>query len=351
MIKKKYITFISFFFVLLCFKSIEARMFMIATYNVENFFDLSKNQQEYSAYVPGSWYGWNKKMLDIKAANIARVIKDMGPDVIALQEMESEKALVVLQHHLRQIEADYPFYAIADSKPTAVKCAVLSKFPIVDQKEIVVDMQSARNILKVILNIDGNHLIVFVNHWKSKRGPESKRLVYAHALKKEIDRLSPNADFILTGDFNSNYNEYVIFKKSVRLNNTRGKTGINHVLKTIKDNNMVSEKLLMAQASNTYLYNLWLEIDKKNRWSYKFSKYNNSLDHIIISKGLYDNKGIGYVDNSFNRFCPEYLFLNNRIYHWQRAGNRKGRHLGAGYSDHLPIFAYFSTAPFGRHEK
>ncbi|CAD7771821.1 MAG: hypothetical protein KIIPBIDF_00327 [Candidatus Methanoperedenaceae archaeon GB50] len=36
----------------------------------------------------------------------------------------------------------------------------------------------------------------------------------------------------------------------------------------------------------------------------------------------------------------------NTIYRWQRDKNGMGRHLGKGYSDHLPIFAYFSTEPF-----
>jgi endonuclease/exonuclease/phosphatase family metal-dependent hydrolase len=351
-IKKKYIIFLCVLAGFFLAGSIEARVFMVATYNVENFFDLSKDQHEYPEYVPGSRYGWNKKMLNIKATNIAKVIKDMGPDVLALQEIESKNALVFLQHRLRDIGSDYPFYVIADSKSTAVTCAVLSKFPIIDKKEIYVDMPKARNILKVTLDVEGSHFTIFVNHWKSRQGPESERMVYAQALKREIDRLALYTDFILTGDLNSNHNEYLRFKNSARLNNTGGRTGINHVLVTIKDNSMVNESIMMDQAdSNRYLYNLWLEIDKKNRWSHRFSKYKNSLDHMIVSKGLYDNKGICYVDNSFNRFDPDYLFHNNRIYRWQRANNQKGKHLGKGYSDHLPIFACFSTKPFRADKK
>jgi len=39
-----------------------------------------------------------------------------------------------------------------------------------------------------------------------------------------------------------------------------------------------------------------------------FSERKTSLDSIIVSKGLYDNKGISYVDNSFDKFDPDYLF-------------------------------------------
>jgi hypothetical protein len=67
---------------------------------------------------------------------------------------------------------------------------------------------------------------------------------------------------------------------------------------------------------------------------------------MIVSKGLYDSAGISYVDNSFDKFDPDYLFENGRVFRWQRADRGKGRHLGKGYSDHLPVFAEFSTHPF-----
>ena len=196
------------------------------------------------------------------------------------------------------------------------------------------------------LDIDGTPLILFVNHWKSKRGPESLRIAYAERLKDEIDRLKEDADFILAGDFNSNYNEYETFGGSSRLNDTAGITGINHILKTVKDSRMVSEAILTKQAENEYLYNLWLELENSGRWSYNFFGDKNSPDSIILSRSLYDDKGISYVDNSFDKFDPDYLFKGNAIYRWQKAKGGKGKHLGEGYSDHLPVFADFSTAPF-----
>jgi len=241
---------------------------------------------------------------------------------------------------------DYPYWEIADSKGTTVKCAVLSKFPIIKKKEIQISDGFARNILKVTFDIDGNSLVLFVNHWKSKRGPESRRIVYAKKLKQETFQLKNNADFILIGDFNSNYNEYETFRNSSRLNDTAGITGINHILKTVKGSNLVNEKVLTKQVSGEYFYNLWLELKKSRRWSYNFFGDKNSLDNIIVSRGLYDDKGISYVDNSFDKFDPDYLFKKNALYRWQRAKSGRGKHLGEGYSDHLPIFAVFSTEPF-----
>lgn len=326
--------------------SVEAKIFKVATYNLENLFDLTRDGTEYQEFIPNTGYGWTKDIANIKYANIAGVMKDLGGDVVALQEVESKKALIALRNRLKGLGVDYPHLEIADSWATPVKCAVLSKFPIVEKKEIQVDNKIARNILKITLDIDGNRIILFINHWKSKRGPESMRIASAETLRREIGKLKEDADFILTGDFNSNYNEYKTFRNSSRLNDTDGITGINHTLKTIKDSEMVNEKILTTQTGNEYLYNLWLEISKRRRWSYIFFGKKGSPDSIILSKGLYDDKGISYRDNSFNKFQADYLFKGKAIYRWQKAKNGMGRHLGKGYSDHLPIFAYFSTEPF-----
>lgn len=323
-----------------------AQTFKLASYNLENLFDLTEEGTEYSEYIPNTNSGWNKNTLQLKLTNIAKVIKDLNPDILALQEVESKKALILLYNKLKEINMHYPYFVIGNSKNTSVDCALLSKFPIITKKEIPINYDTARNILKVTLDIDGNHLILFINHWKSKQGPESLRLVYAKKLKAEINKLKDNVDFILTGDFNSNYNEYETFRNIRELNNTFGATGINHTLKTIKNSILVDEKILMEQPKNEYLYNLWLELNKPRRWSYNFFGNKNSPDSIILSKGLYDNEGISYVDNSFNKFDPDYLFKGNTIYRWQITNRGRGKHLGRGYSDHLPIFAYFSTKPF-----
>lgn len=340
-------TIISVLLILLYFiTSIEAKTFKVASYNVENLFDLTKDGTEYTEYIPNTGYGWSKDIVDIKITNISEVIKDLRADVVTLQEVESKNSLIFLHNRLKDFGLDYPYLEIADSKVTTVKCAVLSKFPIIEKEEIQIDNEFARNILKVTLDIDGNRLILFINHWKSKRNPESTRIPYAKTLKDEIDKLKDNDDFILLGDFNSNHNEYETFRNSSRLNDTAGMTGINHILRTVKDSEMINEQILTTQTSNEYLYNIWLETYKNRRWSYNFFGDKNSLDNIIVSKGLYDDKGISYVDNSFNKFDPDYLFKGNAINRWQRAKSGKGKHLGEGYSDHLPIFAYFSTEPF-----
>ena len=319
-----------------------ARQIKVATYNVQNLFDLVREGTEYEEYVPGNRFGWNKKTAEVKYANIARVIKDIDADVIGLQEVESMRALRMLRNKLCSMGLCYGFMAIADSRPCAVKCALLSRFPLTSKKEIAV-RNGARNILAVKVNIQGNDLWIYVNHWKSKRGPESMRIPYARALRRAIDRLPRRADFILLGDFNSNYNEYETFRLDPSLNDTNGITGINHVLLTLKNGVLAREKDLRMNLECRYLYDLWLELPPSRRWSYNLFGRKGTPDHIIVPASLYDNRGLCYVNNSFNRFAPHYLFKHNSIFQWQRAQHGKGRHLGRGYSDHLPIYALFST--------
>jgi len=222
----------------------------------------------------------------------------------------------------------------------------LSRYPVVKKEEVPVGYVHERNILKVELSISGNPLILYVNHWKSKAGPESKRLRYARALAVDISKLACEADFILIGDFNSDYNEYETFKNVRRLNDTHGITGINHIINTINGSQMLGESFLTKQIDCRYVYNLWLEVPEYRRWSVNFFGRKNSPDSIIVPKSLYDAAGISYMDNSFDKFDPDYLFDNNKVFRWQRASRGKGRHLGKGYSDHLPVFAEFTTSPF-----
>ncbi len=322
--------------------------FKVANYNVENLFDLKKDGNEYKEYIPNGKFGWNSEAYRVKLNNISKVLKDLNADIVALEEVENRNALKDLRAVLKIKGVNYPYMAIADSKKSTVKPALLSKFPIIKKREIVVGhSKGLRNILEVHLDIDGKELIVFVNHWKSKSTPESTRIRYAKALRKRLDQLKPDTDFIVTGDFNENYNEYLTIKKHRRLNDTRGITAINHILGTVlPDGEPVTEDIVKRVNSTKYLYNLWYELPPKWRWSHIFRREKGAIDNMILPHGMFDDKGISYVDNSFDRFRRDYFFKRGRIIRWQMANGGRGKHLKRGYSDHLPIYAIFRIGPF-----
>ncbi len=304
--------------------------FKVASYNVENFFDLHYDKTEYKEFIPHS-KTWNKTSFKNKLQNITKTIKDLDADILALQEIESQKVLDAII----KINPKYKYISFLKNKDSAIGMALLSKYKIVSSKSIIVDKHDkfSRDILKVNLLIENKPLIIYVNHWRSKRAAESKRIKYALALKSEIDK--QKTDYIILGDLNSNYNEYQTFKYNKKLNDTFGITGINQILNTTVKENFVQKSNILTYKKKVH-FNTWLELKKNKRFSAKFKNNNNTPDNILLSANLFDNKNISYVNNSFQVFTPTYLFKNNKIYRWNRSKN-------SGYSDHLPIYGYFST--------
>ena len=311
---------------------VDAKEFSVVSYNVENLFDLHKDGTEYQEYTPNTKL-WNKTSLDKKVKNISRVLNDIDGDIVALQEIESQRALEYL---LKQLPA-YKYYRFRKKESSSVGVALISKFPITKAEFIDVDKYNelSRDILKVDVKIESKKLIVYVNHWRSKRAPESKRIIYALALQKDIQTLPKAQDYIIVGDLNSNYNEYHTFKFEKKLNDTLGVTGINQILNTTIDQNFVKKSTILNYQEIVH-YNLWLELKGRKRFSSIYRGEKNTPDNILISSSLFDKKGIFYIDKSFSVFKPEYLIKNNKIKRWNPFSLN-------GYSDHLPIIARFST--------
>ncbi len=310
----------------------------IATYNVDNLFDLKKDGHEYKEYIPNTKSRWNKSSYWAKRRNLTRVIKDIDADILALEEVESLQALKDLRMTLKQEGLYYPYFKIANKKNTTVKVALLSKIPFVYTREIMVRYSfKYRNILEAKFKIGKEDLYIFVNHWKSKSGPESMRIVSAKALRRRIKDIGYNKNIIILGDFNSDYEEYKIFKRKRKHNDTNGYTGINDILKTKKQTSKA--KNIKYQEGN--FYNLWYDTNTKNRYSYIFKGKKEALDNIIISESLLNKDGLHYVNNSITNLHKRYLFKKNGIYRWQTTYGRVHKHKLKGFSDHLPVMAEF----------
>ena len=311
----------------------------IASYNVENLFDLTYSGHEYEEYVPNTPWQWNTVNYRKKIKNISQVIVDMAPDIIAIQEIESLRALKDLRAQIQRDGLYLPYYAISSAKSTSIKVAILSKYPLHSQELRVTASYRYRNILETKVQLGNEKLYIFVNHWKAKSGPESKRILSAKVLKNRLTRLG-DVNYVLLGDFNSDYKENETFARKRKLNDTHGITGINHILKTTLHNEPVTYDSL--KKCSDCAYNLWYELPKERRWSHKYRGRGEGLDSIIISPRLADAKGVEYRPKSFNKFDAPYLLKKGKVYRWQRSRNYPKHHLGKGYSDHLPIYATFT---------
>jgi endonuclease/exonuclease/phosphatase family metal-dependent hydrolase len=288
--------------------------------------------------MPGK-HNWDKSMVEVKLNHTAEVICDVNADIIGLQEIENTNIFTQLIKKLDKVGCGYKYSAITHKKGAPIQVALLSRLPIIRKHDIRVSYSpKVRNILEVEIDVQSRSLTLFVNHWKSKayRGFESKRITYAKALMTRIAKLPLKKEYIVLGDFNSDYNAYLTLEK--KLNDTNGKTAFSDILQTkVEENEMPTSK------QGTH-YTLWKELAVEERWSHKFYAKKSSLDQIVLPKMMFDGMGIDYVNDSFKVFKAGYLFTKKGYINAWRYKNKK--HRAKGYSDHLPVFAYFDTKAY-----
>lgn len=351
--------------------------FTVLVYNVENLFDLD-GVALYSDYEQSPRGDYGAEQLLGKLRSIHRTLSAVndgaGPEVVMFQEFEldrtpfdrpaAEDFLRVAQGHsvaellsgatsvglsvanlpvelllLKYLEDNgMKGYRIAQPDPyvseshPAHKNVVFSRFPIthVRQRPVL----DARDVLIVELDVHGNTLILLNNHWKSGASStelEPVRVQNAHVVRAEVEAIlgvNPSADIIVAGDLNCYYNHAAVFPELPQ-------TGVNHILRSTG-----REVEMVGDVPTKDLYNLWFELPMQQRGSEVWMGKWGTLMQMLISQGLYDNKGIRYIDNSFKR-----LILGDNVdQRWGRPISWTNFGGGSGYSDHLPVYARFETA-------
>lgn len=366
----------------------QANEFSVVTYNVEHLFDadrvaviedMAETDEEHS-YSPVHLLG--------KLHSISKTLKSFnngnGPEIVAFNELEidytpestiKDLACFLEQYRMTTVEkmlttelneevrglpvealllkhladeglGDYAVAIGADTPATGIsqgqrahKSALFSKFPITSVRSH--PTWQARDILEVEIDVDGYPLHVFVNHWKSgassTRSENTRRgnaLVVQRRLQKLLTQ-DPSADVIVTGDFNSNYNQSQAFPYM-------GKTALNDVLGSTGDEKSV------AKARGYALYNLWYELPRNQRKSDQHQGHWGTLMQTMISPGLYDFRGVQYVDGSFHPVILDGVNARTPLglpKRWSNAGT------GSGASDHFPVAARFRTVADDDPEK
>lgn len=357
----------------------ESRDFSVLVYNVENLFDVD-GVAEYRDYGPDAFggSGYSSRRLLTKIQNIAKVMARFengpGPDVVLFQEFELDRTPystwnwksprtfidewsettvesmltsgfdhsvsgipveALLYKYLYEIgisgyNVAQPDPRISESYP-AQKNVIFSRFPIrwVRQRPL----QSARDLLVVGLDVDGNELIVFNNHWKSgasRLDTEATRIQNAMVVRAELEAVileNPSADVIVAGDLNCYYNQIDVFPELEQ-------SAVNSILESrIDEPNWVKDE-------DHSLYNLWGELPPGQRGSETYRGYWGTLMQMLLSRGLYDYSGVQYVDNSFFRVIlpgENTSLSTGEPRAWVNFAS------GTGFSDHLPIAAWFRT--------
>ncbi len=182
-----------------------AATFTVASYNVENYLDAPAGTR--TVKPPES------------RAKVRQVIRALGADVIALQEMGAASALQELRASLKADGLNYPHWEHVNGPDADIHVAVLSRFPITARNSHTNEAYLLagrrflvkRGFLDVNIQVNPDYQFTLMNiHLKSKRPvPEADeadlREEEAKRLRELIDeklRAYPNQNLVVCGDFN-----------------------------------------------------------------------------------------------------------------------------------------------------
>ena len=324
------------------------RSLVIATYNVENLFDLRDDPDtDEGEFTPRAGQ-WDAAQLTQRLTHLSRVLIALDADVVALNELENVEVLAQLRDAIVEAGGErYPYLGHANSRdPRGIDVSLLSRYPVLfqigrpinkahpcldeDGAPVTLDGShpEARPVLQVDVNVDADpeaDLTFLVNHWKAKGrtsfpcDDDEHRLRSGHFLAELVDGLRrdrPLVGIIAMGDFNA-------FEFEAPLEQA------------------LDARLVLDPRPR--LFNAWAgggvtpHDRNDNRWnnaqnsSYNFSGDWTRLDHLLLTPDLVDGSGEWrLVPDSMGPLSAGYLLSGGRPSSWDLE-------TGAGYSDHLPV--------------
>lgn len=261
---------------------LQAEPLTVATYNIENYTLADRTTAD------GVYRKEYPKPEDEKAA-LRAVIRQIGADVLALQEVGGEGYVRELQRDLKSEGVDYPHAVVLMAADTNRMVAVLSKRPFAgvarhtdlrfkyfDGIETV-----RRGLLEVRVAADSGDVALFVVHLKSRYterpddpGATLQRAGEAVAVRDRVLTVFPDpvtARFLIVGDFNDGRTS-----RPVRAMLERGKMEITDWLPAADSRGHV--------------------------WSHFFRKDDSysRVDHVLVSPGLWSRVkgGAGRIHDS-----------------------------------------------------
>lgn len=342
---KKLLTIFTFFlfgFVAAQAQEKKYNVYAVGFYNLENLFDTchdaGKNDYE---YLPDGRNRWNGLKYSHKLKNMARVLSEMGTDVlpnvgcsfIGVSEVENARCLTDLCNQEPLKARNFQFCHIEGPDKRGVDCALLynPKFFTVRNVKLVpyvYDLpkdkdRATRGFLTVSGTLANEHVTVVVCHWPSRGAtPYYRELAgrQVRVLKDSLLKDDPDVKVFIMGDMNDDPT----------------------------DKSMTTElgcKSEIKEVGPKDLYNPWYNVlVKKGTGTLMYQGAWNLFDQIVMTPNLLNQKGKN--DYSMLKYKKHEIF--RRDYLFQKEGKYKGNtlrtHAGGvwldGYSDHLPTVVY-----------
>ncbi len=375
--------------------------FRIASWNLQAFFDGQETGTEYTDYTAKS--SWNEIAYKSRLTMLEDAMtkwpepqtrgEHPGPDIFALVEVENSTVLQELRSG-PFATFQYSYSAFAANPASPLGLGVLSRFPILSTRSHSLQTDSfstPRPMLEAEIELPGEHLFLFVCHWKSKLGSPSETEAIRRAGAELVNRRThelwlehPDTPplVLVAGDLNENVDEYsrqggtcltALMPADISPESFIEATATPRAFIKLTGSPAdlsdppaptaaMSAPATAAAAANitaapapaaspataaatanitpapapgpanpAIFYSPWLNAPWPG--SYAFQGAWETIDHILIGPAFFDNRGWEYASFFVYDQAP---FTNDAGY-----PNRFNPRTGKGLSDHLPILVDF----------
>jgi len=303
-------------------------------WNVENLFDTSNDPHtEDDDFTPGGKLQWTEKKLLLKQMRICHLMSAVAahpeygkyPDLLAFAEVENQNVFQETLSKLQAITYRTIYYESPDPRGIDIALAYnpLTLKAGASKAYSVPIGRRTRKIIVAGFSAEGHPFHVILNHWPSRSfdtaWTEPKRIAAAAVTRHIVDSLlvdHPKADIIVMGDFNDE--------------------AANNSLKQVLGSTFDAERV--RQENGKLLLNCWSGYEGIG--SYFFNNHWQQIDHVLLSAGMLDHKGLSAPKGAFQCFSFPKLLDGKKPY----ATYEKRKYRG-GYSDHLPLLLKVSIVP------
>jgi endonuclease/exonuclease/phosphatase family metal-dependent hydrolase len=317
----------------------------IAAWNVQALFDGTETGNEYGEYTTSA--GWSEEKYLARLTSLSQAIDQLAPDILAMIEVENTQIPETFASGpLAKQKYHWTFFA--NNPEASLGIGVLSRFPFTKTKThsaVFGEEVIPRPVLELWLEPDGQPLVLFVCHWKSKLGGDKKteplRRASAWVINRRIGEIRqdhPEIPVIILGDLNENHDEFYRQNSSFLSALLPDDPAAAELASEIPAGAGLQRDFLIISGEKPprtqyfapgswSFYSPWgIELSPG---SYHYQNTWETIDHFLLSEALFD--GIGWDFDSCQAAAQE-PFVNAKGY-----PNAYNPRTGLGLSDHLPL--------------
>jgi endonuclease/exonuclease/phosphatase family metal-dependent hydrolase len=295
-------------------------------WNVENLFDDHDDRRTGPDAEYDRWFAHDPAALQLKLDRLSEALVRLndgkGPDILAVVEVENERAADLLRQALnRRLSDESLHYTHLLMKELSAgrhfAPAIITRLPVNNNKTQL--HGRALRILEGHVVVNGHDLVILATHWTSQRtdtngGGRDKYGDQIYGVYQAMWLTNPKVDFLVCGDCNDTPDSVSVTKHL-------------HATGDIESVRQIG--------GEPQLLNLFAGKDPHSFGTHFFHNQWSIFDQIFVSPGLLDNEGWTCLPDTVRTINTLYRPGDPKRRPW-RFGNEKDRY-ERGYSDHFPV--------------